>query len=525
MKNRLLNLAIFVAGALNIFCFAPYYQIWYLFLSLSLFLIVNDTANGNKQAFFRGWLFGAGFFSVGMYWINNALLVGGGDFVYLYPFAIIIFGVVLGLFTAVNGLLIFEAKHSVQKWLTAACVWALLEWLRSWIFTGLPFILLAYVWGVSLPVMQFSWVGGPFLLSFITFAVFSIPYILYKNQNKKAIYGLSISAILVVASLWSFGLWHIKNTKLEDSDIKVRMVQPSISQAEKWLPRNRYKNFMEHVNLSKSNGLDEVRYVIWGETAVPFPIDDSDVFLSLAKMAVPKNGWLITGAPRAEFEDDGRLKAAYNSMLVINDKTEIAAIYDKKHLVPYGEYVPFKNYIPFKKITNGLMDFTKGTKPRIVKVDDKDFTPFGALICYEIIFPKEFNDNVSDAPAWAVNITNDGWYGKKVGPYQHLDTARFRAVEQGLTIVRVANSGVSTFISPLGQTYSKIGLYDVAYKDDVIKNRLPKGIYSKYGDTFLLLVVAIFLLPSYLDIYNIKVVPRGILKLCVKLLHKIGVQN
>jgi len=524
-KNRLLNLAIFVAGGLNILCFAPYYQSWYLFLSLSFLLIVNDTASSKRQAFCRGWLFGAGFFSVGLYWINNALLVRGEEFVYLYPFAIIIFGVVLGLFTALNCLLIYKSKNSVQKWIVASCLWALLEWLRSWIFTGLPFVLLAYIWGWSLPVMQFSYLGGPFLLSFITFAVFSTPYILWRNKNAKTGLTLFAFSLIVICVVWGYGYLRIKNTPLEPSEIKVRIVQPSIPQEEKWSPRNRYANFMKHVDLSASLGKDDVSYVIWGETAVPFAFDKDDLFLSLVKQAVPKNGWLITGAPRVEFDDNDKFKSAYNSMFVINDKGEIDAVYDKKHLVPFGEYVPFKEYIPLKKITNGLMDFSKGEKPRIVSVNNKNFTNFYALICYEIIFPNEFSDNHNDRAKWAVNITNDGWYGKRIGPFQHLDTARFRAIEQGVTIVRVANTGVSSFISPLGAVYDSIGLYEASYIDGVVDAPVIEGIYAKYGNILFLLVVIFLLLPPYLDIYNIKVVPQDILKLCVKLLHKIGVQN
>ncbi len=186
--------------------------------------------------------------------------------------------------------------------------------------------------------------------------------------------------------------------------------------------------------------------ILWPEAAAPFLLGRDEPARQAIAAIVPKGGYLITGALRAN-PPPAPVDKIWNSIEALDDRGDIVAHYDKAHLVPFGEYVPFRSLLPLTKITAGTMDLSAGPGPRTIALPG--LPAFAPLICYEAIFPGAVVDE-GDRPAWMLNVTNDAWYGRSSGPYQHFAIARTRAVEEGLPLVRVANNGISAVDRPVG---------------------------------------------------------------------------
>jgi apolipoprotein N-acyltransferase len=262
-------------------------------------------------------------------------------------------------------------------------------------------------------------------------------------------------------------------------DVRLRLVQPNIPQALKWKQDLRYSHLLKLIELSRAEGQRPPTHVIWAETAVPYLLDrDPQARLAVAK-AAPPGGLVITGAVRTSPEGE-RPYQVWNSLMALDEDGVIRAVFDKFHLVPFGEYMPMKSFLPLKKITEGSTDFSPGPGP--LTIDLKGLPPVGPLICYEVIFPHEVTDP-GLRPAWLLNLTNDSWYGYSTGPFQHFAAARMRAVEEGLPLVRVANGGISGIVGPYGEVVASLALDT----DGIVDGPLPKPLsnptlYSKLGN-------------------------------------------
>jgi apolipoprotein N-acyltransferase len=220
--------------------------------------------------------------------------------------------------------------------------------------------------------------------------------------------------------------------------------------------------------------------VVWPETAARYLLDRSPELRLALGGAAPPGGLLITGMPRAE-PASGQVERIWNSLGVLDRAGNILATYDKFHLVPWGEYVPWRRVFPFiDKLTPGSLDFSAGPGPRTLHLPG--LPPVGALICYEVVFPGRVVDP-GDRPAWLLNLTNDAWYGDSFGPYQHLVAARLRAVEEGLPLVRAANTGISAVIDPYGRVRASLGLGLAGVLDADLPAALPGAtVYARFGD-------------------------------------------
>jgi apolipoprotein N-acyltransferase len=277
-------------------------------------------------------------------------------------------------------------------------------------------------------------------------------------------------------------------------DVLLRIVQPNIPQEAKWAPGLRE----QHVELTRQltiqvPGWDKISAAIWPETAVPFLLERNPLLREkLLGPAVPPGALLLTGAPRGEPVQGDTLDRVYNSLMVMNHAGDLLASFDKFHLVPLGEYVPLHDWLPFlRKITPGGMDFTPGPGPRTLTLPG--LPPVGPLICYEVIFPGAVADP-AHRPQWLLNVTNDGWFGTSSGPYQHFVSARLRAVEEGLPLVRAANTGISGLIDPYGRVLAEIPLGTPGVRDVPLPKALPPTLFAQWGSwtlVFQLLVAAL----------------------------------
>jgi apolipoprotein N-acyltransferase len=481
-------------------CAMPPVDLWPLaVIGLSgFFLMINDSSS-LKDAFKTGWWFGFGHFVTGLYWISFALLVDFENFGWLMPFAILGIPAVVAVYTGVVALLTWHAWRYVYGWrrvIIFSCMWTIVEMLRGWLFTGFPWNLVASVWSVSDNMLQFASIAGAYGLGLVTVIAFTMPVLLANkadgNNLKKFLPFIVSSAILIAIFIW--GGMRLASGKQEFvENVKLRIVQANIPQNMKWEDEWRYKTVAKYLEMSHSQGFEDITHIIWPETALPFVIGENSPLLDVIAQVVPKKGAVITGALRAEYTENGLLRNMWNSLIVVSDTGKIFAHYDKTHLVPFGEYVPFREILPLEKITHGSIDFARGDGAKTVMAPA--FPLFGALVCYEVIFPGRVVQK-ENRPALLLNVTNDAWYGNSAGPYQHFQMARMRAVEEGLPLIRAANDGISGVIDAYGRIIAQTKLGAKAILDAKLPAHTELTIYARYGNVPMLLMIAILLLTS-----------------------------
>ncbi|MBF0166383.1 MAG: apolipoprotein N-acyltransferase [Alphaproteobacteria bacterium] len=471
--------ALVLLGGLAVLALPPFHALPVLILSFSCLLRLLQGSANRWSAFAVGWWFGFGFFLFGLYWISNALLLDPLRFGWLIPFSLFGLSGVLAIFTGLATFLAwFVARRRLASALALAASWVLLEWIRGLVFTGFPWNLIASVWVGVLPVAQsLAWIG-PFGLGFLTVlaaSALSLVWTETPNARIKALAPLGLLALLALG-----GAWRLQGAEAGMVEgVRLRLVQPNISQALKWKSDLRFQHLLRLIEMSRSETGVPPTHVIWAETAVPYLLDhDVQARLAVAK-AAPTGGLVITGAVRSSLPD-AQPYQVWNSLEAVDDAGRIRGYFDKFHLVPFGEYVPLKALLPLPKITQGGTDFSPGPGPRTIQLPG--LPPVGPLICYEVIFPQAVTDS-KNRPEWLLNLTNDGWYGMSTGPYQHFASARMRAIEEGLPLVRVANSGISGIIDPWGRVTASLGLSESGIVDaDLPKALTARTIYTVLGE-------------------------------------------
>ena len=490
-------------GAIGALALPPFHLVFMLLPAITGLIWILDQTDDRRCAFGIGWSFGLGQGLVGYYWVSSAFLVDTVAHGVLAPFAVAGLAGCLAIFPAATA----SIAWSLWRWwgpsplariLTFAGLWAASEWLRADILTGFPWNLVATVWTFSPEMLQAAALVGPYGLGMITIAVAGLPAIfLFGNNRRVAMMGLGVG-LLVLADVWVLGYLRLGLAPPSAVDgVRLRLVQPNIKQHLKWRHELRVEHVRQQMRLS--DGADAAgawpTHVIWAETAVPFNLSADVGLRQVMASAVPADGLLITGAPRGETIEGGE-RRVYNSIHALDPKGEITATYDKRHLVPFGEYVPLRWLFGFSKLTAGRLDFHPGTTSRVF--DLAGLPPAVMLICYEIIFPAKVGV-VHRRPAWMLNLTNDAWFGLTTGPHQHLAAAQMRAVEQGLPVVRVANTGISAVIDAHGRIEARLGLGQGGRLDTT----LPKALagpppYGRYGDWLTLIMIALGLAAIWL---------------------------
>lgn len=490
------------AGALCALAFAPFYLIIFAPISLSVFYFLLEKEKNNKPIFFLGFTYGFGYFLAGNYWIAISLLVDAHSFAWLIPFALTLIPSALALYLALLALSYkkiisrFHFHKNYQKILIFAILWIIFEALRSYLFTGFPWNLLGYIWMIDEVLAQSANVFGIYGLSFLAVLISLLPILFLKNNNKKddKIFA-AIITLLFIANL-TYGKIYIDDDKLViNEESKIRLVQANIKQEMKWDEREKYKNFLKTINLTNYASLDGIKMVIWSETSLPYAIDNNPQLFEKLKLATPTNGFLISGALRINVENN-QLKNVWNSVFIFNENG-VVDFYDKHHLVPFGEYVPLQKFLPFiEKITQGGVGFSNGKGVKTIVANNLKFSP---LICYEAIFFNEIIDK-NNRPNLLVNVTNDAWFGFSTGPFQHFDMARMRAIEHGISLARVANTGISAMVDPFGRVVKKINLNDEGAIDVASIEALPPTIYEKYDQLPLILLALLTLIFLFFDV-------------------------
>jgi len=455
-------------------------------------------------SFGLGYAFGFGFFLAGLYWIAAALFVDIATFWWLVPIAAVGLPAAFALYTGSAVLLVNLATNHLRLPGTAriflfAIAWTAAEWVRGHAFTGLPWNLIGSAWSGGFPgaiamLQTTAWVGI-YGLSFVTVLAASLPALLGASLQAPISAGRrwapAVAAMLLILVPGLSGTVQLVMSPIGDTGIWLRLVQPSIPQTTKWEPKAAEANFRRLLTLSAAPAAHPITAVVWPEAAIPFLLDRDAAHRREIAAIAPQRGYVITGALRANPPPDP-VARIWNSIEVLDTNDDVVAYYDKAHLVPFGEYIPMRNVLQFKKITLGSIDLSPGIGPHTIALPG--LPPFSALICYEAIFPGMTVDE-AERPAWILNVTNDAWYGRSSGPYQHLASARTRSVEVGLPMIRVANSGVSAVIDAAGRVRARIDLDAIGYADVVLPVSGGRTLYARVGDWALVTLLLLGALP------------------------------
>jgi apolipoprotein N-acyltransferase len=496
----------FAAGALSVLALAPFnlWPVMFVTFPVAVWLIDGSAAGrfgGVAAAAAAGWWFGFGYFLAGLYWVGHAFLVDADIFGWLLPFAVGGLPAGLALLTAAGFALarLMWSRGAIRV-LALAIALTAVEWLRGHLLTGFPWNAYGYALTGPLVLAQGAALVGLWGLTFIAVAVFASPAVFTDERSDTPRPWLPpLCAALVLAAIAAYGAVRLARTPTSFVEgVRLRIMQPNLQQDEKFNYDAKQQVMAKYLALSDratgpdTMGVRDATHLIWPESAFPFFIAREADALAQIEALLPSGTVLITGAARPEETRPGvQVEHGYNSIYVIDHDGSIIGIYDKVHLVPFGEYLPFQDALE----SIGLMQLTKvhggfipGERRRPLGVPRAP--PALPLICYEIIFPGEAVPRGAERPGWMLNVTNDGWFGISTGPHQHFHQARVRAIEEGLPLVRAANTGISAVVDPVGRIVKKLPLGVEGVLDAPLPRPVKPTIYVRAGDSPAALMLA-----------------------------------
>ncbi len=503
------NILLLMMGALSALALPPIHALAILWLTIPAWLLLLEKAPTGKRAFWMGWLFGFGYFIAGLYWIAAALFVDIARYWWVLPFAACGLPVLMAAYWGLAAVAWhYLAWRGWPKLLAFAVIFTLCEYVRGWMFSGFPWNYIGYAWTAFLPLLQSVSLFGVIGLSFLTFLLAALPYLYitrpHPDDHHRNLFAGVILGVVISLSAWGFG--RISHPPaLADKPIIVRIVQPNIAQEAKWSEAQQKQHRDALWRLSKST-TDQTAttdtkkaglvpgLIVWPETAIGL-IDTVDVreWQQQLHDNIAPDTLLATGVLEGDVTPANE-PTFYNRMDVFNASGEPLAMYAKSHLVPFGEYLPFQKYWPVTPPAVTAGTFSAGDGVQTFHV--KNLPPFSALVCYEVIFPDQIANN-KDRPQFLLNVTNDAWYGRTSGPYQHLAITQTRAVEQGLPMIRAANTGISAMIDGQGRIVSSLGLGETGRIDTVLPRALHTTLFAKYGTESWLLLLGLSFVIAY----------------------------
>jgi len=494
-----------VAGALSSLAMSPFNAWPVLFLTFPVMVWLIDGAGGGRlhglpAAAMAGWWFGLGYFVPGLYWIGYAFLVDAPTFAWLMPFAVLGLPAYLALFPAFGfGLARLIWSKDGSRVIALAASLTASEWLRGHVLTGFPWNAFGYALTNPLALAQVASLIGLWGLTFLSVAIFASPAVLIDgNSRGRRSWVAPVVALLVLVAMGIFGAVRLGlQPTTTVANVKLRIMQPNLQQdvrfnyAAKAEVMRKYLTLSDRASGPQSTGVRDASILIWPESAFPFFLTREADALAQIDDLLSKGTILITGSVRAPDLPPGtRITRAYNSIYAIDHDGSVLSIYDKLHLVPFGEFLPFQDgmeELGFVQLTKVQGGFIPGTGRRAMEIPNAP--PALPLICYEAIFPDEVATR-GERPGWIINLTNDGWFGISTGPYQHLQQARLRAIEQGLPVVRAANTGISAVIDPMGRIVARLGLGVEGVLDSSLPAAIAPTIYARSGDIPTAMIVA-----------------------------------
>jgi apolipoprotein N-acyltransferase len=457
-----------ICGALAALGQAPLGWWWITLPALAVLLRLIASAQSLRTAFGIGWAAGSGYFALALAWIVEPFLIDIARHGWMAPFAVLLLAGGLGLFWGAAATVGRRAAHPV---LGAAIALGLAEMLRGIVLTGFPWAMLGHVW-IDTPVAQLAAYVGPNGLTLLTCLV---------AAGLAHLRRVSVTpAALALALTWGGGVWRLSLPLPADRDVTVRLIQPNAEQSAKWDADQARILFDRQLAYTAAKPAPDLS--IWPETAVPYTIESSP---EIAGVIAKAGGGHPVAVGIQRTVEDGAEFRGWNSLRVISPDGAIFATYDKHHLVPFGEYIPLGDLAyrwfgltAFAAQTG--QGYSAGIGPVVLNLGPK-LGKVLPLICYEAIFA-DLANAVPERADWMLQITNDAWFGTWSGPFQHVAQARLRAIEQGLPLVRVANTGVTGVYDARGQVTAALAFGTAAYLDAAVPGAMPPTVFARFGE-------------------------------------------
>ncbi len=476
---------------------------FFTFSIFFIFLFKKSVQNESKKSFFYyGWLFGFGYFSTNLYWITISLTFDK-NFNFLIPIALVVIPAFLGLFYALITLIFYivNKKNILSAFFLFSLLFGLIEFVRGIILTGFPWNLIVYSFSKNLDFISIISIIGTYSLNLIVISLFTVPALFIFKKSKKEIIVCIIFILLPILFILYGNFQENKyiNKTLKENPYTIRLIGSNIT-----LDRF-YNNIQTEVVINELISISSPEkgrkiLFIWPEGIIPNTYQDQLILYDdIIKKHFDENHLLGLGINRREINTNRN--KFFNSFSMFDNKLNLIDSYDKINLVPFGEFIPFENIlnkIGFKAITNDFGSFSRGNKRKIFQLEKSNQQiKFLPLICYEIIYSGYLTDNFNFN--FILNISEDGWFGKSIGPDQHFSHSIFRAIENGKHLLRSSNNGMAAIINPLGQIEKKIDYGETGYIDFNNRRDLDKTIFSTFGNSIFitLILLYIFLIFSF----------------------------
>ncbi|MDP3258797.1 MAG: apolipoprotein N-acyltransferase [Bosea sp. (in: a-proteobacteria)] len=509
-RRRLIALAAGASGALAL----PPLDLWPLIvvpMTAAIWLIDGAVGTGTAARFraaaAAGWWWGFGFFLAGLWWLGAAFLVEADKFAWAMPLGVVALPALLAFFPALAfGCARLLWPSGTGRILILAIMLSLSEWLRGHVLTGFPWNVYGMMLAGQPHIAQIASVIGLYGLTLLSVAIGAAPATLGTAERPRARWQAPVMALVALAGLIGFGLWRVPADAVPlVAGVKLRLMQPNLPQDAKFNARNgeailnQYLALSDRATSPATPGVQAVTHLIWPESAFPFLLGRTPQALSRIGALLPPGTTLITGAARAGETLPGESRPPiFNAIQVVDDEGAIVSSYDKVHLVPFGEYLPavlerLIRSVGLSEFVSVPGGFAAGTRRLPLAI--RGLPPAAPLICYEVVFPAEVAPQ-GPRPGFMLNLTNDGWFGRTSGPYQHFAQARLRAIEEGLPLVRVANTGISAVTDGYGRVLGSLPLGSEGVLDMGLPRAGPATSYSRFGDLIYAAMLAGFLLLS-----------------------------
>ena len=491
-KNQiLLYFCVFLLGLVSSFSLPPYNLFFLNFFIYPAFLWILLLYTKDKvKSFNVGWLFGFGYFISNLYWISNSLKFEDA-FKPLIPFAIILIPLFLGLFYGLSTLIFsfLKPRKNFLSILILTTSLSIFEYIRGFLFGGFPWNIISFSFVNYLEFIQLLSITGTYAFNSIIILLFFLPIILFFN------YKIKFKLIIVTFSLLFFFTNHfIGNLRLKNHELiekinlgfTIKIISPNIK-IDRYFQNENPRDFIfELINVSEPNPKNETLFVLPEGILSNIYFEDLKKFKSLFSNNFSKRHKIILGTNIYENQK------VYNSLLVLDNELNILGKYYKNKLVPFGEFLPFEKILSnlgFKKITQGYQSFSADTNRDLIQLNDYSFIP---LICYEIIYSGKINKSRRNYD-FILNISEDGWFGNSIGPYQHFSHSVFRSIEEGKPLIRSSNNGISAFINTKGQIIDKNLTTDKGFIEINSFKKSNKTIFSSQGNKIFFYFLSIYI--------------------------------
>ena len=466
------------------------FSLFFFFLTQKLYQNIDT-----KKFFLYGWLFGFGYFLTNLYWISISLTFQQ-DLKFLIPITFILIPAFLALFYGLASYLfkIFRIKKTISSFLFFSLIFSFLEFIRGSILTGFPWNLIAYSFSNQLEILNVISIFGTYGFNLFCITLFTSPAIIILERSKKNIFVFLIIFVIPVLSYLYGSHNHKKFEQKENniSELKIRAISSNIA-IERFNSKSDLVAIIERlIEISEPKKNEKILYV-WPEGIIPNIFQDQLAEYDwLFSKEFDKNHLIAIGINSYSKKQNGKY---FNSISIYNHKLDLIDSYYKNNLVPFGEFIPLEGIlkkIGFRTITNNYQSFSKGDERNIFNIKkDGSSLKILPLICYEIIYSGNlFKNQNFDL---ILNISEDGWFGKSIGPKQHFIHSVFRAIESGKYIVRSANNGITAVVNPIGVVEQKVEYGKSGYIDFYERKKIKPTIFSRLGNKIFFLIIILYI--------------------------------